>query len=140
MTTKELWINLPVRNVRRSMEFYASLGFACHPCPNGTEEAASLVVGDSKVLVMLFPETTFLAFTGHAVADARGAAEVLLSIDAGSREEVDELVRKAAEAGGFVFGEPRERQGWMYGAGFADPDGHRWTVLHMDEARIPLTE
>ena len=66
----------------------------------------------------------------------RQAAEVLLSIGADSREEVDQLAKKAAEAGVTVFSEPGG-EGWMYGAGFADLDGHRWNVLYMDGSRMP---
>lgn len=56
----------------------------------------------------------------------------MFSIDAASPEEVDEMVRKAVNAGGTVYGEPGYKDGWMYSAGFADLDGHRWNLLYMD--------
>lgn len=136
--TKELWLNLPVKDLNRSREFFGKLGFAFHPRHEGSDEMAGLVIGDQKVLVMLVPEVTFRRYTGQEIADTSQGTEVLFSIDAASREEVDELVRKAEEAGGHVFGRPKPAGGgWMYGAGFADPDGHRWNVLYMDMDQIP---
>lgn len=130
--TKELWINLPVKDLQKSREFFTKLGFTFHPRHENSQELAGLVLGDKGVLVMLFPEPTFRSFTGHEVADTRLGAEVLLSIDAQSREEVDELAAKVRDAGGTLFKPPGGTEA-MYGAGFADPDGHRWNVLYMDE-------
>ncbi|MNO02730.1 Glyoxalase-like domain protein [compost metagenome] len=61
---------------------------------------------------------------------------MLISIDAESKEAVDALLQKVVEAGGIIYGEPQD-QGWMYGAGFADLDGHRWNVLYMDPSQMP---
>jgi len=66
---------------------------------------------------MLFVESVFKNFTRNEIVDAKQATEVLLSIDAESREEVDEITKKAVEAGGTIFGEPGDK-GWMYGSGF----------------------
>ncbi|MCQ6560596.1 VOC family protein [Paenibacillus mendelii] len=134
--SKELWLNLPVKDLNKSKEFFTRIGFSLNPQHPNNDEAVSLVVGDNKVIVMLFPESTFKGFTRHEVADTQQAAEVLLSIGAESREEVDELVRKAAEAGGTIYGKPGGEE-WMYGAGFADLDGHRWNVLYMDMSKRP---
>lgn len=134
--TKEFWINLPVKDLNKSKEFFAKLGFSFHPRHSNSDDAAGLVIGDKNVIVMLFPEPTFQKFTGNEVADTKQATEVLLSIDAESREEVDVLVKKAVMAGGTIFSEP-QGQGWMYGAGFADLDGHRWNVLYMDMSKMP---
>ena len=84
---------------------------------------------------MLFPETTFKSFTGNELADTTKVTEVLISIDAQSKEEVDALVAKVVHAGGTIYSNPSE-QGFMYGAGFADLDGHRWNVLYMDMSKI----
>jgi predicted lactoylglutathione lyase len=135
--TKELWLNLPVKDLNKSKEFYAKLGFSFHPRHINSDERAGLVIGDHHVLVMLFPESTFKTFTRNEIADTKQGTEVLFSIDAASREEVDEMVQKAVEAGGSIYGEPGDSQGWMYGAGFADLDGHRWNVLYMDMNKMP---
>lgn len=133
----DLWINLPVKDVKKSREFFAALGFALNPHYGNGDGAASILVGDNRTVVMLFPESTFKGFTGNAVTDAAQSNEVLLSVGAGSREEVDEIARKAEQAGGTVFGKPGEKDGWMYGCGFTDLDGHRWNVLYMDMSKMP---
>jgi predicted lactoylglutathione lyase len=114
--TKQMWINLPVKDLNKSKEFFSHLGFSA---------------------VMLFPESTLKTFTKHEIVDTKEAIEVIFSIDAESREEVDEMAKKAVEAGGTLFAEPGENQGWMYGCGFADLDGHRWNMLYMDMSKMP---
>jgi hypothetical protein len=86
---------------------------------------------------MLFPEAAFKGFAQNDVADPARGTEVLFSIDAESREAVDAMARKVAAAGGTVFGGPKEAEGWMYGVGFADLDGHRWSILYMDAGKMP---
>lgn len=135
--TKELWINLPVEDVNKSKEFFTKLGFTLNPHYGHSDSSASFLVGTKSIVVMLFAEAAFKSFTRNEIADPKQGTEVLLSIDAESREEVDEMARKAAKAGGTVFGEPGEHQGWMYGCGFTDLDGHRWNVLFMDMSKMP---
>jgi predicted lactoylglutathione lyase len=100
-----------------------------------SEEMAGLLIGEKKVMIMLFPESPFKTFTRNEIADTKLATEVLFSIGVQSKEEVDDMVKKAVEAGGTTYGEPQD-QGWMYGAGFADLDGHRWNVLYMDMSKM----
>ncbi|MDF2964382.1 MAG: extradiol dioxygenase [Paenibacillus sp.] len=133
--TKEFWINLPVKDLNKSKEFFTKLGFSFHPRHANSDDAAGLLIGDKNFIVMLFPEATFKTFTGNSIADTKQATEVLH--DAVSKEEVDEMVKKAVEAGGTTYCEPQDQQGWMYGAGFADLDGHRWNILYMDMSKMP---
>lgn len=135
--TKELWINLPVKDINKSKEFFTKLGFSFNPKFSNSDESACLVIGTNNVIVMLFKETTFKNFTNNEIADTKKASEVLFSIGADSRVEVDEMANKAQMAGGSIFGQPKEVQGWMYGCGFADLDGHRWNMLYMDMNAMP---
>ena len=132
--TKELWINLPVKDLNKSKEFFTRIGFLLNP-QYDREEAVSLLIGDKQIVVMLFPEDTFKDFTGSKITDSSQSTEVLFSVDAESKEEVDELAKKVVEAGGIIFGEPGGED-WMYGFGFSDLDGHRWNVLHMDMSKM----
>lgn len=135
--TKELWLNLPVKNLSKSKEFFTKLGFTINAnSPGSPDDMAALMIGEKKIVVMLCGETRFKNFSGNDLNDTSKTTEVLISIDAESREEVDELARKAAEAGGTIFGQPAEIQGWMYGCGFADLDGHRWNALYMDMSKM----
>ena len=135
--TKEIWINLPVQDIKKSVAFFTHLGFALNPQHGESEESASIIIGDRKVVVILFEETTFARFSRNPLSDVTKGTEVLFSIDAESREEVDEMARKVVEGGGFVYGGPMESYGWMYGCGFVDLDGHRWNVLYMDMDNMP---
>lgn len=127
----ELWTNLPVKNLEKSKAFFHAIGFAVQSIGDGVQVA----VKDSKV--MLFPEGRFETFAHHQVADARNGTEVLFSIGAETREEVNELVDKVEKAGGTIFAKPGLTDGWLYGMGFIDLDGHRWNALHMDMEKMP---
>lgn len=137
MATKEIWLNLPVKDVAKSKAFFKALGFTLNTKHGDTNDNACFIIGEKNVVMMLFPEQVFKTFSQHNIADTTTATEMLISIDAETREEVDELAIKAADAGGNVFGKPADVQGWMYGCGFADLDGHRWNVLHMDMSKMP---
>lgn len=134
---KTVWLNLPVKDLNKSKEFFAKLGFSFDSEHGNSDDMGCFMVGEDKFHVLLIPENTFKGFTKNELADTGKATEVLISFDAESREEVDEMARKAFEAGGTVYGEPGENQGWMYGCGFADLDGHRWNVLYMDFSKMP---
>ncbi len=133
---KQFWINLPVKDVQRSKEFFTRLGFKFNTRYGDQPNSASLLLGDKDVVVMLFDEPTFKGFTNTEIA-AQKQTEVLLSVDAQSKEEVDEMAKKAVEAGGASDHKPSEMKGWMYGCVFSDLDGHRWNVLHMDMDKMP---
>lgn len=133
----DIWINLPVSDVARARDFFTAIGFRLNPDFGHGPDAVSFLVGEKEVVVMLFAEETFSGFAQSPVADADAGARMLLSIGLDSREAVDTLAGKVAAAGGEVFSEPDEIQGWMYGTGFVDPDGHRWNALYMDMSRMP---
>ncbi|MEK3775915.1 MULTISPECIES: VOC family protein [unclassified Paenibacillus] len=130
--SQKIWMNLPVKDVVKSTTFFNEIGFHGENVGN---ERAQLVIGSTTIL--LFPDATFEKFTGAKIADTSHSAEVIFSIGADSREEVDAFIKKVELAGGTIFGKPGETDGWMYGAGFADLDGHRWNLLYMDESKMP---
>lgn len=134
--TKDIWLNLPVKDLKRSKAFFTRLGFRFSTKHGDSPVSACMLIGAKDTIVMLFDEKVFQSFTLHNITDTELSSEILISIDAESRAEVDELARKAEEAGAKVFAKPGEKDGWMYGCGFSDPDGHRWNVLYMDLAKM----
>lgn len=134
--TKEIWLNLPVKDVGRSKEFFSRIGFTLN-AQHTNGEMACFEIGEKKMTVLFFEEKTFKGFTKSEISDTKTGSEVLISFDAGNREAVDETARNVFEAGGTVFSEPAEIQGWMYGFAFADLDGHRWNQVYMDFSRMP---
>jgi len=134
--TKEFWLSLPVKDIKRSKEFFTALGFKFNE-QHSNDTSACLLVGEKNTVVMLFAEPTFKGFTNNDIANTSKGTEVLLSFDAQSKEEVDELIEKVKAAGGESNHVPGPMTGWMYGCVFSDPDGHRWNILHMDMSRMP---
>lgn len=101
------------------------------------EHLASFLIGEKELVMMLFPEETFKSFTQNGLVKTGEATEVLLNIDAQSKEEVDALAKTVQKVGGTISAEPSESEGWMYGMGFKDLDGHHWSVLYMDMEKMP---
>jgi predicted lactoylglutathione lyase len=134
---KELWINLPVKDVGKSKEFFARIGFSPNTEHGDNNEMACVQLGEKQFNVLLFAENKFKEFTKNELTDTGKSTETLISFDAENAEEVDETARKVFEAGGRIFSEPAEIEGWMYGFAFADLDGHRWNQVYMDMSKMP---
>lgn len=133
MATK-IFVNLPVRDLERSKEFFSKIGFSFNP-QFTNDKAACMVIGEN-IYAMLLVEEMFKTFTKKEISDAQKTTEVLRAVDADSRDKVNEMVRKAVEAGGSTY-RNAEDHGWMYEHSFADLDGHQWEVLYMDESKMP---
>lgn len=131
---RKIFVNLPIRNMERSQAFFRALGFSFNP-QFTNEQGACMVIGED-IFVMLLIEPFFQTFTKKPVADANKSTEVLTCLSCDSREEVDELVRKAKAAGGKVPNAPQDH-GFMYGHGFEDLDGHIWELAYMDMSAVP---
>jgi predicted lactoylglutathione lyase len=127
MPTK-LFVNLPVKDLNRSREFFTGLGFAFYGM---TDDMASVVISE-HTQVMLLAEPTFASFTTKDVADATANTEVILVLGVERPDQVDELVEKALAAGASVAGVPQEGGG-RYQRGFTDLDGHHWEALCLVE-------
>ncbi|HBH88194.1 MAG TPA: glyoxalase/bleomycin resistance/extradiol dioxygenase family protein [Syntrophaceae bacterium] len=128
MTTK-IFVNLPVKNLDKSMEFFVKLGFKFNP--QFTDENAACLIVSEDIFAMLLIEKFFKTFTPKEICDATKYTEVLVALSMGSRKDVDEMVRKAVAAGGTTYSEPQDR-GFMYLHGFQDPDNHIWEIFYMD--------
>ena len=126
--SRQLFINLPVADLPRSIAFFTALGFALNP--EFTSDAGVGFVISDTISLMLSTHAQFRVFTPKDICDTSKAVEVLLSLSCESREEVDSLVAKALAAGGTTYDVP-EDFGFMYTHSFIDPDGHGWGVLHM---------
>ncbi len=133
MATK-IFVNLPVKDLKRSINFFTQLGFSFNP--QFTDEQATCMVIGENIFAMLLVEQRFQDFTKKPISDAQKTTEVLLALDAESRDAVDRMITNAVKAGGHVYADPQDH-GWMYGHSFADLDGHQWEILYMDEKAIP---
>lgn len=131
---KQIFVNLPVKDLDKSKEFFTRLGFSFNP-QFTDEKAACMIIGDN-IYSMLLREEFFQTFARKSISDAKTSTEAFIAIDAESRAAVDDMVQKAVEAGGAIYAAPQDH-GWMYGHSFADLDGHQWEILYMDERALP---
>lgn len=126
--TKQIWATLPVNDVNKTIEFYNKLGFKVDENNFNGDHIASITVGESNFVICLFPkESLKVALNGEIIDTAQGN-EVIFSLSAETKAEVDEWAAKVKSIGGTIFSEPQGFHG-MYGCGFADVDGHKFNVL-----------
>jgi len=128
---RQIFVNLPVTDLKRSMAFFTALGFEFNP--KFTNDQGACMVVNHDAFVMLLATGFFETFTRKGLCDARERTETINAFSAGSRAEVDAVCDRALAAGGLQAIEPQDH-GFMYSRSFYDPDGHHWEVLWMDEA------
>ena len=102
----QIFVNLPVKDLKRSIEFFGSLGFEFNP--QFTDETATCMIVAENIHVMLLTDAKFQSFTPKPVCDATKATEVLVCLSLGSRAEVEAMVEKAVVAGGSTYNEPQD--------------------------------
>jgi predicted lactoylglutathione lyase len=124
----QIFVNLPVKDLKRSVEFFTQLGYTFNP-QFTDENATCMIIGDN-LFVMLLAEKFFGTFTSKGICDTSKATEVLTCVSCTSREQVDGLVAKARAAGGEVPRQPQDH-GFMYAHGYEDLDGHTWELVYM---------
>jgi predicted lactoylglutathione lyase len=124
----QIFVNLPVKDLNKSIAFFTKLGYTFNAEFTG-EKATCMIIGEN-IFVMLLAEHFFKTFVPNEIADARQSTESIICLSAESREKVDELVKKAVDAGGSIYKEPQDH-GFMYGHGYQDLDGHLWEIMWM---------
>lgn len=126
---RKIFVNLPVKDLPKSIDFFKALGFTFNA--QFTDDTAACMVISEDIFSMLLTEEKFKTFTPKAIADATKTSEVLLALSCENREAVVDLVKKAIAAGGSTYNEPQDH-GFMYQHGFQDLDGHIWEIFYMD--------
>lgn len=130
---RKIFINLPVKDLNRSIEFFKRTGFTINP--QFTDETAACVVISDDIYAMILTHEKFKSFTGKEITDSAKASEVIIALSADSKDEVNEMAERAFKAGA-GGARPAEDYGFMYGKSFTDPDGHLWEVYWMDPEYI----
>lgn len=126
-----LFVNLPIKNKNASKAFFEALGMSFNS--NFEDETSCCLVITNGIYVMLLEEKKFKSFTDKEICDTSTSTEVFLPLQVESKEEVDELMQKAIEAGGKDLEKVQELD-FMYGRDFEDPDGHTWGVFWMKQS------
>ena len=133
LVSKNIFINLPVKDVNKSTHFFKELGFEFNP--QFSDETTSCMIISDNIYVMIMVEERFKGFTRKEIVDTTTSAEAIFCLSAESRDQVDEVVNKALSSGGKSYSDPQDH-GFMYGWGFQDLDGHIWEVAYMDESAM----
>ncbi|CAA9286074.1 MAG: Glyoxalase family protein [uncultured Chloroflexi bacterium] len=128
---RKLFLNLPISNLKRSVDFFTALGFSFDP--RFTSENATCMILNDEAFVMLLEEDFFKSFHKKDIADPNRQMEAIMAISADSRADVDDLVDKALAAGA-TSSKPADDHGFMYQRTFQDLDGHHWEVVWMEMA------
>jgi predicted lactoylglutathione lyase len=126
---RKIFVNLAVRDLEKSKDFFSTLGFEFNP--KFTDDKAACMIVSEQAFVMLLTRPFFKTFTKREVCDTNQYTEGLLALSCEGRAEVDEMVKKAIAAGGQHAMDPQDH-GFMYGWSFYDLDGHHWEVFWMD--------
>lgn len=134
MEINQIYVNLPVKDVQKTREFWTKLGFSINE-QFSDEKAICVIMKEDHIYTMFLKEEFFQTFTDRPVANAE-TTQTLLAIGANSREEVDNMVKTATENGGSTYSEPRDH-GWMYQNAFSDLNGHQWEVMFADMSKLP---
>lgn len=125
MEPKFIWANLASSDLERTTQFYTALGFE----PNGKmDEGTSFFFGQNKFVINFFVEQRLKKDVNGNIAIPK-ENEIIFSLSAESKEEVNNWVEKVKSAGGTIFAAPQD-YGKGYTFGFADPDGHKFNILY----------
>jgi len=128
----QIFVNLPVKDLDRSKEFFARLGYSFNP--KFTDATAACMVISDDIYAMLLTEAKFKEFTTKPIANAKEATEVLICLSLESKAKVNEVMDTALNAGA-VEARPVMDYGFMFGRSFHDLDGHIWEIIWMDPKR-----
>ncbi len=132
MATK-IFVNLPVKDLKGSVEFFSKLGYKFNP--QFTDETAACMIVSEDIYVMLLTRAKFKEFTPKTIADAAKSTEVLVALSCESRDQVNDIVGKALSAGGTTYVKSKD-YGFMYQHGFQDLEGHIWELIYMEPSAV----
>jgi uncharacterized protein len=133
VTRRKLFVNIPVADLQRSIDFFEGLGFAFNP--QFTDHTATCMLVGEDAYFMLLVRDRFRDFSRRPVSSSHEETAALFAVSVDSRADVDDLVRKAIDSGGSMAGDPRDH-GFMYQSSFYDIDGYHWEVFWMDPAAV----
>jgi predicted lactoylglutathione lyase len=136
--SKMIFVNLPVRDLKASTDFYAALGGKLNPQFSG-EKSSCMMLSDT-IFVMLLTHEHYRQFTQRPIGDARRESQALLALSSESRDAVNATLAQASAAGGRADPNPRLDHGFMFGRSVEDPDGNVWEIMWMDPAAIQKPE
>ncbi|HQZ24240.1 MAG TPA: glyoxalase/bleomycin resistance/extradiol dioxygenase family protein [Flavobacterium sp.] len=134
---KQIFINLAVTNLQKSMDFYTALGFTNNP--QFSDDTGKCMVWSENIFVMILNHEKFASFATKPIADTKSNVAALLSLSVNSVDEVNSIMTNGLQAGGI---EPSEMKdyGFMQMRTIEDFDGHTWEIFYMDISKLPTEQ
>lgn len=134
---KQIFINLAVKDLQKSMDFYSALGFSNNP--QFSDDSGKCMVWSENIFVMIMTHEKFASFASKPIADTKSSLAGLFSLSVESVEEMNNIVSNGLMAGG---SEPHEMRnyGFMQQRSVEDMDGHTWEIFYMDLSKFPSGE
>lgn len=130
---KEIFVNLPVKDLERSKSFFTKLGYTFNP--QFTDAHGACMIISPNIFAMLLTEEFFKTFINREICDTSKATEVITCLSLESRQAVEEMVVKATALGARALDKVQDL-GFMYGHGYEDLDGHIWELVYMDQEAL----
>ncbi len=134
---KQIFINLAVKDVEKSKDFYAALGFVNNP--QFSDDNGKCMVWSDNIFVMLLSHEKFASFATKPIADTKSALAGLFSLSLESIDEVNKIMESGLKAGGTEPNEMRD-YGFMQQRTIEDFDGHTWEIFFMDMSKFPAAQ
>jgi uncharacterized protein len=131
---KQIFINVAVKDLQKSMDFYTALSFTNNP--QFSDDTGKCMVWSENIFVMILTHEKFKIFATKPIADTRTNLAGLFSLSVDSIEEVNKIVSEGIKAGGIEPNEMRD-YGFMQQRTIEDFDGHTWEVFYMDISKFP---
>ncbi|QND52353.1 VOC family protein [Phyllobacterium sp. 628] len=132
---KMIFVNLPVRNLAASGDFYVALGGTVNP-QFSDEQATSVMLSDA-IGIMLLTHGRYSDFTKRPIGDARRESQTLIALSVDTKDAVDATLTRAVAAGGIADPNPPQDHGFMFSRSVEDPDGYVWEIMWMDMSAFP---
>jgi uncharacterized protein len=132
--SKQVFINLVVKDLEKSMNLYTQMGFTNNP--QFSDDTAKCMVWSEHIFLMIMTQEKFRSFTTKPIADTRNSIAGIFSLSVDSVDTVNEIVAKTLAAGATEPNEMRD-YGFMQQRTIEDFDGHTWEVFFMDMSKFP---
>jgi predicted lactoylglutathione lyase len=132
MNPKKIWANFAVSDLERTTKFYTALGFKPNGIHSSTKELTSFLFGEDDFVIHFFLKEILKTSIKGEITDSQKANEIIFTISAKSKDQVDNWEKEVEKAGGKIISTPEEFGKGYYGFVFADPDGHRFNVFYME--------
>ncbi len=131
---KQIFINLAVKDLQKSMDFYTALGFTNNP--QFSDDSGKCMVWSENIFLMIMTHEKFAGFATKPIADTKSKLAGLFSLSLDSVDEMNKMMANGLKAGGIEPHEVRD-MGFMQQRTIEDFDGHTWEVFFMDLSKFP---